>query len=204
MTAVPIAVSVPSVALNRVIVRRATPDDRDAIRAQLIECWHAAYDDIMGPEMVTAKCDHYFAPNVLDYIIADDPLGWTGVVEFNGVIVATGCFRIKPLGRASLGMLYVSPGWHRRGFGTAIIDQIPQIFPWANSIEVEALQPNRAGIAFYEARGFRKVWEGHDYVRIPIRLVELRRPLAGGGHRLQALLHFLRLLIGPLITRRLR
>ena len=59
------------------------------------------------------------------------------------------------MGRIFVYALYIHPGWQGIGVGTALLERLREIFPTAQSMRLEVLQPNAKAIGFYAARDFR-------------------------------------------------
>lgn len=158
-------------------VRTASERDVVAIRALLVETWHATYDAIYGPERVTAITDEWHSiaslkarlarPNS-EFLVADDGkrIGGVAFAESadGGELVV-------------LKQLYVLPGLQGRGIGGMLLDEIIESFPEARAIRLEVEEQNIRAIAFYEANGF--VRSGDIGEHAAGRTLIYRRPLAG-------------------------
>lgn len=161
-------------------VRTAGERDLDAIRAVLVETWHATYDAIYGAAKVTEITDEWHSiaslkarltkPNS-DFLVADDGK------RIGGVAFAEGIDGGKTV---VLRQLYVLPSLQGRGIGGMLLDEIIESFPEANAIRLEVEAQNTRAIAFYEANGFVRSGDTaeHDGADGKPTLV-YRRPLAG-------------------------
>ncbi|PBC01902.1 N-acetyltransferase [Mesorhizobium sp. WSM3860] len=136
-------------------IRTASERDLDAVRALLVETWHATYDAIYGPEQVTAITDDWHSiaslkaqlarPNS-EFLVADDGKR-LGSMAF---AAATTDPKI-----VLLNQLYVSPGCQRQGIGRALLEEVEASFPEMRTLRLEVEEANAVAIAFYEANGFR-------------------------------------------------
>jgi ribosomal protein S18 acetylase RimI-like enzyme len=171
-------------------LRRATSRDAEAVHALLITTWHHAYDDIMGVEAVTTACDGMFTlPQVQSMVAARGSL-FQGVLEQAGTLAGYLSLEILPLGRAKLHMLYVHPSFQRRGIGGSLLDYAPEIFPWANTIQLDVLEPNTKAIRLYQSCGFRHIGprSGMPFANVPVISMQRDLPRRTPWHR--ALLNY--------------
>ncbi|MER8967487.1 GNAT family N-acetyltransferase [Mesorhizobium sp. M0159] len=135
-------------------VRTAGERDLAAVRALLIETWHATYDAIYGAARVTEITDEWHSIAALkarltrpnsEFLLADDGKSIGGMA----FAAATTDPAI-----VMLNQLYVHPAWQRQGIGQALLDEIEASFPEARTLRVEVEEANAPAIAFYRARGF--------------------------------------------------
>ncbi len=136
-------------------VRTASDRDIAAIRALLVETWHATYDSIYGVERVTAITDDWHSiaslkaqlarPNS-EFLVADDGKRLGGMA----FAAATADPKIVVLNQ-----LYVHPAYQRQGIGQSLLDEVEASFPEMRTLRLEVEQANAVAIAFYEASGFR-------------------------------------------------
>ncbi|OBQ87363.1 MULTISPECIES: GNAT family N-acetyltransferase [unclassified Mesorhizobium] len=136
-------------------VRTASERDLVAIRALLVETWHATYDAIYGAEHVTAITDDWHSlaslkaqlarPNS-EFLVADDGK------RLGGMAFAAATTDPKIV---LLNQLYVSPDCQRQRIGQALLDEVEASFPEMRTLRLEVEEANAAAIAFYEANGFR-------------------------------------------------
>ncbi|MEP2460074.1 MAG: GNAT family N-acetyltransferase, partial [Nitratireductor sp.] len=135
-------------------VRTASERDLAAVRALLVETWHATYDPIYGVDRVTEITDDWHSPAALkgrltqpqsEFILADDGQSLGGVAFASA----------DEDGRAvTLHQLYVLPAMQGRGIGGMLLDEIVESFPQARRLVLEVEEANVPAIAFYEAHGF--------------------------------------------------
>ena len=136
-------------------VRTAGERDLAAIRALLVETWHATYDAIYGAEKVTEITDEWHSvaslkarltkPNI-EFLVADDGKR-IGGVAFAEAIDGDEVIMLK--------QLYVLPSLQGRGIGGMLLDEVIESFPEARRIRLEVEEKNTRAVAFYEANGFR-------------------------------------------------
>ncbi len=138
-------------------VRTAGERDLDAIRALLVETWHATYDSIYGAEKVAEITDewhsiaalrkHLTQPNS-DFLVADDG------ERLGGVAYARAGADGKTV---KLHQLYVLPALQGRGIGGMLLDEIIDSFPDADMFRLEVEEANDKAIGFYLSQRFVQV-----------------------------------------------
>ena len=149
-------------------VRTAGERDLAAIRALLVETWHATYDALYGAARVTEITDAWHSiaslkarltkPNS-EFLVADDGKRIGGVAFAEGIGGGE---------EVVLKQLYVLPALQDRGIGGMLLDEIIESFPEARAI------------AFYEANGFVRSGDAGEHAGASGEptLVYIR-PLAG-------------------------
>ncbi|SDA75692.1 GNAT family N-acetyltransferase [Mesorhizobium qingshengii] len=135
-------------------VRTAGERDLVAVRALLVETWHATYDAVYGAAKVTEITDDWHSivslrsrltrPNS-EFLVADDGK------RIGGMAFAAATADAKVI---MLNQLYVHPDCQRRGIGQALLDEIEASFPEARTLRVEVEEANGGAIAFYRSAGF--------------------------------------------------
>ncbi|TGQ31872.1 GNAT family N-acetyltransferase [Mesorhizobium sp. M00.F.Ca.ET.216.01.1.1] len=135
-------------------IRTAGERDLAAIRALLVETWHATYDAIYGVERVTAITDDWHSiaslkarltrPNS-EFLVADDGK------RIGGMAFAAATTDAKII---MLNQLYVHPACQRQGIGQALLEEVEASFPEAQTLRVEVEEANTPAVAFYRSRGF--------------------------------------------------
>lgn len=135
-------------------VRTAGQNDLPAIRALLVEAWHATYDGLYGVEKVTAITDDWHSIAALKARLAEP--GGEFVVADDGVEIAGMAFaKADPDGKTvELSQLYVRPGRQGQGIGGLLLDEIIESFPDAGRVRLEVEPANARAIAFYRTQGF--------------------------------------------------
>jgi len=137
-------------------VRTASERDLDAIRALLVETWHATYDSIYGAGKVAEITDEWHSVAALqrrliepnsDFLVADDG------TRLGGMAFA----QAEPDGKTvMLRQLYVSPAMQGRGIGGMLLDEIVESFPDATLFRLEVEEANQKAIAFYRSQRFHE------------------------------------------------
>ncbi|PBB28022.1 MULTISPECIES: GNAT family N-acetyltransferase [unclassified Mesorhizobium] len=161
-------------------VRTAGEPDLAAIRALLVETWHATYDAIYGAGRVTEITDEWHSiaslktrltkPNS-EFLVADDGKRIGGVAFAEGIGGGE---------EVVLKQLYVLPGLQGRGIGGMLLDEIIESFPEARGIRLEVEARNTRAIAFYEANGFVRSGDAGGHAGAPGEpTLVYRRSLAG-------------------------
>jgi ribosomal protein S18 acetylase RimI-like enzyme len=146
-------------------VRPARPGEAEAIRALGRLAWHAAYDEILGPETVDRTIDEWWKLRGLRRAATD---------EDDLFLVATGPDPVEPSGEIAgvahatpdrgeagvyeLGRLYVHPDYWGAGFGSALVDSLrDRVPPGTDRLRLVVLAENEVGVDFYESYGFERV-----------------------------------------------
>lgn len=160
-------------------IRTASERDLQAVRALLVETWHATYDDIYGAERVTDITDDWHSleslrqqqqrPNA-EFLVADDGSQLGGMAY--AVSDAKGTTVL-------LRQLYVRPAFQGRGIGGMLLDEIIESFPDATVFRLEVEEANRKAIGFYAAQGFEQTGRtqncGAEGSGIPALVFERKR-----------------------------
>ena len=160
-------------------VRTAGERDLAAVRALLVETWHATYDGIYGAERVTGITDDWHSLTSLkaqlekpysEFLVADDGN------EIGGMAFATSGADGKAV---SLHQLYVRPGCQGRGIGGMLLDEIIESFPDATLFRLEVEEANTRATGFYVSQGFvqsgRTANCGAEQSGIPALIFERKR-----------------------------
>jgi ribosomal protein S18 acetylase RimI-like enzyme len=147
--------------MDEATVRPARPEEAEAIRSVGRAAWHAAYDDIHGPETVEELFDTWWSVEDLRRG-ASDPGRVLLVVAHDGdvlgVVDATSDPERERVFRVA--RLYVHPDEWGGGIGTRLVDGLRKRLPAeAETLRLVALAENGIGTAFYEFYGFERVGE---------------------------------------------
>lgn len=164
-------------------VRTAGERDVEAVRALLVEAWHAAYDDIYGADRVTEITDDWHSVASLkrqlvaphsEFLVADD-----GKIIGGMAFASTGADGKTIM----LHQLYVRPSHQGRGIGGMLLDEIIDSFHDSERIRLEVEEANASAIAFYRVQGFVETGRtancGKDQSGIPALVFEMQL----GEHR---------------------
>ncbi len=145
------------------MIRKYCPnDDRKAV----LDIWLAA-SRVGHPFLTEADLagqyalvrDQYLDVSTI-YVIEEDGK----IVGFIGLIGELGDF---------IGALFVSPAYHRHGFGRKLIEYVAGL---RSPLFVEVYAKNKQGMAFYEKNGFvEESRRDHDDEGRPLEIVRLRR-----------------------------
>ncbi|MDX8529944.1 GNAT family N-acetyltransferase [Mesorhizobium sp. VK25A] len=145
-------------------VRTASERDLAAVRALLVETWHATYDAIYGAKRVTEITDDWHSiaslkarltrPNS-EFLVADDGK------RLGGMAFAATTTTTDPK-IVLLNQLYVHPACQRQGIGQSLLDEVEASFPEMDILRLEVEEANAVAIAFYEANGFRQAGRTAD------------------------------------------
>jgi len=135
-------------------VHTASERDIAAIRALLVDTWHATYDAIYGVDRVTEIMNDWHSIASLtrrltaprsEFLVADDGsrlggMAFASADESNETV--------------TLYQTYVLPGFQGRGVGGLLLDEVEGSFPEARTFRLEVEKANERAIRFYESRGY--------------------------------------------------
>jgi ribosomal protein S18 acetylase RimI-like enzyme len=135
------------------LIGPVTPDQIEAVRAQLIETWHATYDGIYGAakvreltalwHSVAALTEQASRPDTV-FLYADDGgrvVGSSYALRQGGDVV-------------HLSRLYVAPRLQGQGVGQALMAATFAALPGASCQRLEVEPKNVRAITFYRRHGF--------------------------------------------------
>lgn len=141
-------------------IRHAMPSDVEAIQQVARTAWHAAYDDVLGPETVDETVDQWYGPSrvVTDDVESDERV--LLVADIDDVIVGFG-EGVPDDDEASLAhlyRLYVDPDHWRAGIGESLLDRLEVILRdrGFERLRLSVMADNGGAVAFYESNGFRR------------------------------------------------
>jgi ribosomal protein S18 acetylase RimI-like enzyme len=134
-------------------IRPATVVDLPAIRALLVETWHATYDNLYGAKRVTEITDDWHSRANLAVQLGREGTVFLVAVTANG-IDGTSLARTKGNGQVMLDRLYVRPAAQGQRIGQRLLEATLARFPAGSTVQLEVEPQNIAAIRFYQRRGF--------------------------------------------------
>jgi ribosomal protein S18 acetylase RimI-like enzyme len=134
-------------------IRPATTADLPAIRALLVETWHATYDNLYGARRVTEITDDWHSLKNLSVQLGREGTVFLVAVMESGII-GTSLARAKDNGQVMLDRLYVRPAMQGQGIGQKLLEATLARFPANSIIRLEVEPQNVTAIRFYERQGF--------------------------------------------------
>jgi ribosomal protein S18 acetylase RimI-like enzyme len=135
------------------VIRDAEAADLPAVRAMLVETWHATYDGIYGWRRVAEITNAWHSLENLSAQLGRED-GAFLVALIGEEIVATSSARPEPDRAALLTRLYVLPQYQGVGIGRTLLQVTLACFPHAPVARLEVESQNEPAIAFYERMGF--------------------------------------------------
>ena len=153
-------------------VRRATADDVWGVHETARESWHAAYDDLIGPERVDDVVDEWYALGDLEaaiassgrddvvFLVAESDEHDRAADRFDAV--CCGFAHAVPWPEdtsvAYLAGLYVRPAIWGEGTGTALLERLEAALesPFGR-VRSAVLDANDVGVSFAESAGFEPI-----------------------------------------------
>jgi ribosomal protein S18 acetylase RimI-like enzyme len=139
-----------------IYIRTASERDLPAVQKLLGVCWHATYDEIYGPERVSAITADWHSMASLksrlakpysEFIVAEESAGIAGMAYASQSDPAF----------VLLHQLYILPGAQGRGLGAEMLAEIAAAFPDAKAIRLEVEAANARAVRFYERQGFETI-----------------------------------------------
>ncbi|MFC6721328.1 GNAT family N-acetyltransferase [Halobacteriaceae archaeon SHR40] len=142
--------------MSSVTVRRARPDDTDAVVALAGRSWRAAYGDILDEETIAAALGEWYSPEGTREAIQSERVGYFVATDREIVGYVSGHAGETT---AQLGAIYVDPDRWGEGIGTQLLERFEQYSHdrGCERIELEVLADNDLGESFYRARGYTPV-----------------------------------------------
>jgi ribosomal protein S18 acetylase RimI-like enzyme len=175
--------------MDDLTVRPAETGDVADVRRIARESWHAAYDDIVGPDAVESVVSEWYDLNHLRrsverddsvFLVAETEADGETRTSEDGTDAEVVGFGQGVLGSdddaAELPRIYVHPDYWGGGAGSEMLARIEERLAerGAERLRLIVLADNEVGNAFYESHGYRTVgsreseFEGErytDYVR---------------------------------------
>jgi GNAT superfamily N-acetyltransferase len=153
------------------IIRPVEPRDLPAVRAALVEAWHATYDALIGAERVSALTDTWHSPRALARELTDPECVFL-LAEVAGRVIAVSTAKAEPSGAVKLSRLYLVPSAQGRGLGKRLMDETLAPFG-RTAVWLTAHSGNSGAIGFYRRYGFVVTGMSGD----DAEAVVMRRPL---------------------------
>ncbi|TDD48486.1 N-acetyltransferase [Kribbella antibiotica] len=134
-----------------IAVRRAVPEDLDAVRQIGLTTWPVAYAGLASPEFIVDGLAQWWSPEVVERGIRT---GITLVAEEDDVLIG-----MAGVGREEdfwvLWKLYVLPDHQGKGVGKALLDAAVAALPDGTpGLLLDVLVQNTKAIDFYASYGF--------------------------------------------------
>jgi ribosomal protein S18 acetylase RimI-like enzyme len=144
--------------MSHVSVRPATLADVPAIQRVARAAWHAAYDDVLGPDAVETLQDRWYDRDGLRASIEADPAVFL-VAAADGEPAGFAHASPDETGDWHLARIYVDPDRWGEGVGTALLGQVEAALRTrgVEAYRLAVLADNDVGVGFYESRGFERV-----------------------------------------------
>lgn len=149
---------------EHVTIRPATADDAEAIQRVARASWHAAYDSILGADVVDETVDSWYDP---ERLVADDVRDDSRpffVAEVDAVVGFAEAAPAEDDETYHLYRIYVHPNHWGRGIGRSLLDRLERTLRdrGAERLRLQVLADNDVGVEFYETTGFQRVEETTD------------------------------------------
>lgn len=141
-------------------IRPARPADARAVASVARRTWHAAYDDVIGPDVVETVVDRWYDPERLRVEIHDATCFPVAETDAEGLVgYAHGGRRNGGDAVAELFRLYVHPDRWNEGIGSALLATVHDALcgPSVERLRLAVLAENEVGRRFYARRGYEPV-----------------------------------------------
>ncbi|MFB6152461.1 MAG: N-acetyltransferase family protein [Haloarculaceae archaeon] len=144
-----------------VIVRPAHQADVSDIQHVASEAWHAAYDGILGPDVVEEFLDEWYEDDAVEAGVEHEAQDFVVAVRDDQVIGYAHVGPHPPKRTYRLYRIYVHPDDWGEGIGRQLLAEIEQeLYDRDVTVyEAEVLADNEVGVSFYESTGFERVDE---------------------------------------------
>ena len=139
------------------MIRRATPDDAEAIARVEVRTFQYAYAEILEPEFL-AELDPSARAEEWRTALAQDAV--VMIAEIDDRVAGYASVR-----DGSLRMLYVDPVAQGAGVGSRLLAQAEA----EGARELEVFEANGHGRRFYESRGWRDDGPAGEWLERPLR-----------------------------------
>jgi len=154
-------------------IRQATVEDVWAVHETARKSWHAAYDELLGPERVDEVVDDWYAIGDIEssiaeatdrnnaaFLVADSKTAASSRTAFDEA--CDGFAHIVPWPEDDrvgyLVRIYVQPELWGDGVGTALLDHLEgDLTTVFDRLRAATLADNDVGVSFYTSRGFERV-----------------------------------------------
>jgi GNAT superfamily N-acetyltransferase len=136
-----------------ITVRRASPDDAEAIREVAHEAWRATYRSVIGSEPVERVLAQAYTPERVARRIERHETFVAGTEGGDTSGVDAFVEALREGDHAHIVAFYTRPGIRGQGIGTALLERVVEAFPGLD-ISADVLIGNALGEPFYAARGF--------------------------------------------------
>lgn len=143
------------------LIRNATRADVEAIRSIADAAWHETYAELLDREWIDAHLAEWYAPALVASQITEtedrDDCHFM-VAEAGGSTVGYLHFQTMPDRGPYLRRLYVLPGRHGTGIGSALVAELHSRLGAGFAYELDVHPGNSRAIRFYQSLGAE--WTG--------------------------------------------
>lgn len=141
-------------ALAAVTFRRGRPNDAASIVRVARDCWHAAYDDILGRDTVESTVDEWYdvedlarATQTTDHVVE--------VAEGDRILAFAHAGPGTETDGALLYRLYADPNWWGTGIGSRLVDRtLDRLWDRWDRVRAMVIADNTIGVSFYQSYGW--------------------------------------------------
>ena len=161
-------------------ITRATVHDAQSVASLLRACWAEAYGGLLSPEALALIAQEWHHPDLLCRQITN-PRAFFGLARTEtGALVGVATVKQSLDGAVlSVQRLYVLASYQRQGIGSQLLSAALAAFPVPQRLELEVLEDNLSGRAFWAKQGF--LVSGRAEARVgdtTLALVAMRRTVA--------------------------
>lgn len=148
---------------REVTVRDAATDDVAAIQHVARATWHAAYDEILGPDAVDEQVAEWYRDDVVTDAVESDDVVYLVASDEDvvGYASAGPSEQVDDDATAQLYTIYVARDYWGDGIGSRLLDAVIEQLreQGYDAVRINVLEENDVGRSFYESHGFPVVEE---------------------------------------------
>lgn len=152
-----------------VIIRPATADDAEPVRVLLADAFVSTYAPLVGAAATAALHERWHSAAALGDQLERPGGTFLVAEEAEGVVGHAYAAELRP-GLLVVFRLYVASRHQGRGLGSALLRTLVSGAPDSAVIRLDVAAGNARALAFYAARGFRRVSESESEGIVSIRL----------------------------------
>jgi ribosomal protein S18 acetylase RimI-like enzyme len=160
-------------------IRTAGERDLEAVRALLVETWHATYDELYGREGVEAISERWHSQTWLRQLLRRPRSEF--IVADTGSELAGMAFAAIPESDpevVEIEELNVRPGMQGRGAGSLLLAELEDSFWDCRLMRLDVEARNVRALEFYQAKGFTERNRRAATQWVDATVVTMVKPLA--------------------------
>lgn len=142
------------------VIRPMIRQDIKSVQEVAKASWHATYEGIIPLDVQDNFLQAAYGDEMMERRMKHS---YMFVAEMNGDVVGFANFsKVDDEGKAELSAIYLLPAAQGNGIGTALLNEGIQTLKEVRTIYLDVEKDNKAGLHFYQAKGFQVVKEYDD------------------------------------------